>query len=441
MITGIQSWQIIQQKDGVGSVTLTIDVEKITMRRPSWKIVALKYCFLDEETDAPVTPWVKAQIEENHATCTIGAIPVGGLYYLSQEVQYESGLCLREFATGIRHVGVGDVFLIAGQSNAAGWGKGVMTEAPEIGINVLRKENYWDLATNPLGEFHSPFMSFAKLLHKKLGYPIGLIPRAVGGVPIKDWMPGGSLIRRVERESKAAEMYPNIAAVLWYQGCTDAFCDAYLKYKENFTAFATQIREVFQNDRLPIFTFQLNRYQDKKITEDWEIGWSAVREAQRTMPQYVNDVHVIPTIDALKMSDGIHNGKCSNIMLGERLGYYVLGELYHIGKNYKAPNLRTATIENRVVRLAFDDVASGLCTYNVKIDQVSLSVCDDEGEIALADYSVGGNQIELILEREAVGEAYVSGMSGLFPKGAIFDNATLMPMLCFDRVKAEKGAK
>ncbi|MEZ4628259.1 MAG: sialate O-acetylesterase [Eubacteriales bacterium] len=52
----------------------------------------------------------------------------------------------------VHHVGVGDVFVIAGQSNAAGRAKDPIEDAPEIGVSLLRDSGKWDLAAHPLGE-------------------------------------------------------------------------------------------------------------------------------------------------------------------------------------------------------------------------------------------------------------------------------------------------
>ena len=71
-------------------------------------------------------------------------------------------------------------------------------------MSVLRPSGRWDLASHPLGETtgavyvghyenhnpgHSPWLHFAKRLKRELGYPIGLVPCAYGGAPLRWWNP------------------------------------------------------------------------------------------------------------------------------------------------------------------------------------------------------------------------------------------------------------
>ncbi len=436
MIKGIQSWQIIQQNNGIGSVTFTIDRSSLRTDFGGKKIVRYEYRFVDEATDAPVTAWYKALERDTDIICTIDRIPVGGLYYLAQKLVVETGFEAQEFPSGIRHVGVGDVFLIVGQSNAAGWGRGIMTDSPEYGINVLRKDNSWDMATNPLSEYHSPMLSFAKLLHKKLGYPIGLIPRAVGGAPIAPWLPGGSHMKRVERERE--ELYPAVKAIICYHGCSECG-EQYLQYRDNFITFASHIREVFGDSELPIFTFQLNRMQAGGMPEILYKSWPAIREIQRTMPSYLDKLYVIPTIDAMKMSDNIHNSKSSNLMLGERLGYNVLGELYGRAADFRAPDLRCATVSSRTLTLYFDNVCSFIGTFWLSADRLPISVADDGGRVPLESYSVDGACLVLTLARETVGEVLVSGMTDMNLSEFLIDDETQLPVLSFHEVRVQKN--
>ena len=134
------------------------------------------------------------------------------------------------------HLCVGDLFVIAGQSNAVGYGKNPVFDPPELGIHMCRSSGRWDLASHPLGDAtgtthpenadryntgHSPFLAFAKLLKRRLGYPIGLLPVASGESSIRKWDPGqyGILQKcmlRVIRQNGG-----RVKGILWSQGCSD----------------------------------------------------------------------------------------------------------------------------------------------------------------------------------------------------------------------------
>ncbi|HCQ00632.1 MAG TPA: hypothetical protein DIT99_08015, partial [Candidatus Latescibacteria bacterium] len=84
-------------------------------------------------------------------------------------------------------MGVGDLWIIAGQSNAAGYGRGPALDPPELGIHILKNEEVWDVAAQPLNDTtrsthpnleqanpgHAPYLRFARDLKSALGYPIG----------------------------------------------------------------------------------------------------------------------------------------------------------------------------------------------------------------------------------------------------------------------------
>lgn len=84
--------------------------------------------------------------------------------------------------------------MIAGQSNAAGYGRGEITDGPELGVHILRNEEKWDIASHPLNDTrnnnypnleggdpgHSPFLVFGKALKKTLNHPVGLIQNRSG---------------------------------------------------------------------------------------------------------------------------------------------------------------------------------------------------------------------------------------------------------------------
>jgi hypothetical protein len=84
----------------------------------------------------------------------LSAIPAGGLYRL--ETRHQPGnQPAGEWAErgDMRHfLGVGDLWVIAGQSNSAGYGRGPVFDPPELGIHLFRNNGQWALATHPLNE-------------------------------------------------------------------------------------------------------------------------------------------------------------------------------------------------------------------------------------------------------------------------------------------------
>ena len=103
----------------------------------------------------------------------------------------------------IHHIGVGDLWVIAGQSNAAGYGRGAVFDPPELGVHILKNNETWDVAAHPLNDptgsthanaeianpGHSAYLCFARTLRAALGYPVGLIQTALGNSRLAQWNP------------------------------------------------------------------------------------------------------------------------------------------------------------------------------------------------------------------------------------------------------------
>ena len=245
---GAAPWQIFQQgPDGTACIRLEGKYHLVHLSQelplqfsavPHAKTTVKARVAL-ESTGESVVPWTECTVlDSENWTITFPRVPAGGLYRIETYMDYEGwdGLsCTR--GDMVHNVGVGDVFVIAGQSNAAGRAKNPVADDPELGVHVLRTSARWELATHPLGETtnalhvghyenhnpgHSPWLHFAKRLKRELGYPIGLVPCAYGGAPLRWWNPeeNGALFTNMLEMLADYDIHPR--AVLWYQGEAEA---------------------------------------------------------------------------------------------------------------------------------------------------------------------------------------------------------------------------
>jgi hypothetical protein len=384
---------------------------------------------------------------------TLIDIPAGGLYRLETRFNF-AGNITGEWSTrgDMRHfLGVGDLWVIAGQSNSAGYGRGPMYDPPELGVHLFRNSEQWALATHPLNEStdtrhavnrenansgHSPYLHFARLLKQELHHPIGLIQVALGGSALAPWNPA---------ETKSAVLFHNmvhcvqsaggaVKGIVWYQGETDADTDICDTYAHRFDQAVCAWREALGEPDLPVIVVQLNRVR-QPATPDADRRWTILRDAQRLAPGLTRHVGVVPTLD-LPLSDGIHNSPAGNMLLAERLARAALGMVYGKPVDYRAPEAKSAIGQEggKQIELRFANVKSRMDSIDPTAN--SFRVEDENGVVPVKQTLYPGDAtVRLVLSRPLVGIAVVHGAYGIDPSIAPLDMERFIPMLGFANLR------
>lgn len=420
---GPQDWQILQQdQSGRASIDLTGAWWTIAKRKnPEVRVRVAR-----EGTCSAIGrayDWVVAETKVDHSiqgedAGKIGTwkiklkdVPCGGLYRVETSVgSAKDAIEWRRAGEAIHFLGVGDVWLIAGQSNAEGYGRDPVEDPAELGVHEYREQKGWQLAAH--AHRHHPWLAFAKRLKKELGYPIGLIPTAVGGSPVSRWdpEPNGDLYANMAASVKSAGN--NLKGVVWYQGESDTGPDAHPHYKSRFTHFLNGVRELSKNPRLPIITVQLNRL----LSGENGSGWEAIREIQRQLSHELNDVFIISAFEAV-LCDGIHNGALGNLLIAQRAADTALGGVYDKDVAFRHPECSKAEkVADNIIDLHFDHVLMRL-DYACALDKgFPFAVRDEQGDVRVAGYSLPGHQtFRIELERSLAGTATVTGAPGSCP--------------------------
>ena len=195
---------------------------------------------------ATTNPWV-ALPYDNRVRGFRGnlASPAGGWYRLELRLVGGGGTV---FKTSVEHVGVGEIFLVAGQSNSANYGEG--KQIPKSPLVVAFGNGRWQPAGDPepgaSGKGGSFMPAFGDDMVDKFKVPVGLVPLGIGSTSVREWLPKGDAVAAPcdtgrnlvcvasNRWLCTGELFDHIAqaetllgangfrAVLWHQGESDS---------------------------------------------------------------------------------------------------------------------------------------------------------------------------------------------------------------------------
>ncbi|MCZ7645868.1 MAG: sialate O-acetylesterase [Planctomycetota bacterium] len=334
-------------------------------------------------------------------------LPAGGPYTVEARVAAQGAeLGRRE----IKPVFVGDLWVLAGQSNMQGIGNlDARMERPHKLVSCYALRESWERASEPLHPLiESPDschwscapedrprlieearrtrtkgaglgLAFAKELVKRIGVPIGLIPCAHGGTSMQQWSPErrheggaslyGSMLRRV------AAAGGRVKGVLWYQGESECGPEAAPRFVERFTNLIACIREDLGAPELPFLYVQIARFVHRNANAEC---WNRVREAQLRCEGLVPHAAMVGAID-LPLDDAIHISTDGLKRLGKRLADAACRVVYGANELRAGPRLKAARFMNAErtrLKLSFAGVHGKL----VSPRRVGgFSACDAEG--------------------------------------------------------------
>lgn len=310
-------------------------------------------------------------IPEKDGWYNLCQIPCGGPYSLI--ISDDAG------EVRLEDIYVGDVWMLAGQSNMEG--AGLMTEweyayekKPETDVRAFYLDDHWDVAraqlhqqwknadraiaeyfinlrkdslwnegipSRPQRDGVGPGLFLGLEMKQYMGVPQGLIACAFGGASIEEWSP-------VNKENRA--YYPtlirrfvacggNARGLFWYQG-EGAPSEG---YEEKMVNLIDAVRRDTAKPELPVVLFQVASCSLPGCgTENFGRIWSMIRETQRTLPEHIKLLDVVATID-LPRDDSIHLSAAAAHVVGHRgaRAMYALCD----GDVLPAPQLESITIE------------------------------------------------------------------------------------------------
>ncbi|MCW3061353.1 MAG: hypothetical protein JWQ02_3174 [Capsulimonas sp.] len=287
---------------------------------------------------------------------------------------------------------VGDLWVLAGQSNMEGCGRPIDMETSSPLVHSFQSKEVWAVAEEPLhwlDESPRPVhrkingmpppletleprptgrangsglgLTFAKLIQARTGVPVGLIPCAHGGTSMDQWSPErdategdnslyGATLSRIRVNGG------KVAGILWYQGESDADGASVPLYMDRMVALIQAFRRDLDQPDLPFYLVQLGSYVTAGAPGE-AARWSAIRAEQRRLTTALPNVGMASAID-LDLDDGIHISTAGLKRLGKRLANVACG--------FPTPTLAgvekiQSSIGNYVtLRVSFDGARGGL---------------------------------------------------------------------------------
>ncbi|MCC7375576.1 MAG: hypothetical protein IT581_13045 [Verrucomicrobiales bacterium] len=244
-------------------------------------------------------------------------VPAGG-WYRCELRGFRAGASPPIFESDVEHVGVGDVFVIAGQSNSANHGS--HRQEPQSGWVTAFDGTRWRPAKDPQpgasGDGGSFIPAFGDAVAARTGLPVGVISIGAGGTSVREWLPRGDRmsqqpttgahVRQVGPHTWEAtgELFERLAgplqhlgphgcrAVLWHQGESDAG-QARSGYPadrqitgDQYVAFMRRLITASRDRagwRVPWFTAQATYHSESDPADAefraaqarlWETGWA-----------------------------------------------------------------------------------------------------------------------------------------------------------------------
>ncbi len=395
-----------------------------------------------DTTALPGFDWTSiAKIQKLKWTAELKGVPTGGPYRLEVRLQGTDS------ALSVANLLVGDLWVLAGQSNMEGVGYLVDVQQPSPLVRSFDLADRWRIAEEPLHTFvnaadpvHWPLnaervperftgerletyvtnrkkgaglgLPFAVEMMTRTGIPIGLIPCAHGGTSMDQWNPEwkdregeslyGSMYRRVQTAGG------KVRGILWYQGESDANPKNASTFFDKFAAFVKAVRADFNQPDLPFYYVQLGRHVDSSNLAEW----NSVQLAQLRAESEIRRVSMVAAVD-LQLDDVIHVNTQDLKRLAHRLADVACLDLFRSLKNYgemkRGPRPVDATYDNGVVKVNFSGVNGRL---------------ESEGRMAGFSIHDSSGVWAPIIYKSRVDPAEASTVL-LYVQGRIPENATL----------------
>lgn len=388
------------------------------------------------QRDMPVNIWgfadrkekIAVSINGKSASATAGAdgtwqvslppMPAGGPYELTVKGKTKSKV--------LKNVMIGEVWLVAGQSNMAWWlagSTGGLDEAAQADYSNIRyfagwggcadhelfevPGGKWSVMSPKLqGKFSAIGYYLAKDLHADLGVPIGLINTSRAGTELHTWVPESeaeSLLENVFRKYNGKQGGPrmdpglayntmvapwrgfNFRGFVWYQGEGNAQTWEGKRYADELIAMLKAYRRDLSGRDFPVIIIQIAG----KGRENPKVPWaysSWVRQSMEQVAETLPHAGLVVTTDVSEI-DNIH--PANKAPVGKRV-YYLAKNLAYGGANIRSPLIDKVSRDGDTFTCVFKYAPQGLKTTGGTVQGFELAGEDGKAYPAVAKITASG---------------------------------------------------
>ena len=309
--------------------------------------------------------------------------------------------------TRIQNILIGEVWFCSGQSNmemplngfwncpiehanetiatSGEWNAIRMATIPKTG--ALTPQEHVAGSWKESNPFNAPYFSatafnFARMLHRVLRVPVGIISCAWGGSRVEGWLPREvvegfrdvDLKKEIKKPEKGKEwdyytptvMYNGmlkplqrytIRGFLWYQGESNVGKEK--TYVERLRIMAELWRKEWGKGELPFYLVEIAPYDYGE-----GISGALLREAQFQASSLIPNSGMVCTNDLVYAYEKSQIHPCQKEEVGKRLAYLALNKTYQYGSiACEYPSYWNMSIQSDTVELTFHHADEGLSPW------------------------------------------------------------------------------
>ena len=387
-LTAPVSRQIVQRN---GANTGSIVITGSYMDTPD-SIEARAVVMAGVGNNGTATPWTTIVATPSGGTFsgTLSGVAAGGWYQI--EVRSVTGGDPSANITTVERVGVGEVYVTAGQSNSCNWGEpGTNTDDRVSAMNF--SNGAWSMAADPMpggdGPRGSVWTRLGPLLTANDNVPVGFISVGVGGTAVSYWVPPAT--DGYLRLKAAAQAFPpnGFRAVLWHQGESDSSISTTpADYQARLSSAIAQLRT--------------------------DAGW--------TVPWYIAEASDLGNT-TLTQEEPVIAGQRRVIYADAQVFAGPSTDDFHLeGKLYDGVHFNNAGLADHAQQWA--DILAGTAPLAPKNGDIESNAALADGGIAAVNMAdVSSNSVISWRILNASGEAVADGGNGYFNPDALFYGA------------------